>query len=109
MIRFLRRRWRALLILFVLFILAVAVFVRVRMQGPYRDYAVQQAWLSQAEPGAPLQVGAAVRDITPDLEAYDSWVDVDKNSKFEPKKGDTYTDRNGNGDFDFLSTSTQLS
>ena len=41
-----------------------------------------------------------MRDITPELAAYDSWVDADQNSKFEPDKGDTYEDRNGNGDFD---------
>ena len=97
-----RRFRRPLLFALAFLILAVVIFVRVRMHGPYRSYRVAQAWTSQAEPGALLEVGAAMRDITPDLSAYDSWVDADQNSKFEPEKGDTYTDRNGNGEFDFV-------
>ena len=100
MFRFLRRR--PIISAFLLLLLASAIFVRVRMQGPYRDYRVDQAWVSQAASDEPLLVGAAMRDITPDLAAYDSWVDADQNSKYEPDKGDTYEDRNGNGDFDFV-------
>jgi len=86
-------------------VLTVAISVRVRMHGPYRDYRVDTEFLS-FPPGAldspQLQVGVAKRDITPDLAQFDPWVDADGNSKFEPEKGDTYTDRNGNGDFDFV-------
>ena len=53
------------------------------------------------QPGT-LEVGVAKRDITPLMDTYDTWVDADNNSKFEPDKGDTYTDKNGNGKFDFV-------
>jgi hypothetical protein len=86
-------------------VLALGVFVRVRMQGPYRDYRVDTEFIS-ARPGeaeaTPLYVGVAVRDITPDLSRFDPWVDRNKDSRYEPEKGDTYEDRNGNGDFDFV-------
>jgi hypothetical protein len=54
------------------------------------------------QPAASLLVGVATRDITPDLANFDPWADADGNSRFEPEKGDTFTDRNGNGDFDFV-------
>lgn len=100
MFRFFRRR--PIITAFFLLLVGVAIFVRVRMHGPYRDYRVSQAWVSQAPADEALLVGAAMRDITPELAAYDLWVDTDQNSKFEPDKGDTYEDRNGNGDFDFV-------
>ncbi len=85
-----------------LFMVGVFVVVRVRMHGPYRDYRVDAEFNSaKAGPGL-LYVGVAKREITPDLSKFDSWVDTDGNSKFEPEKGDTYEDRNGNGDFDFV-------
>ncbi|MEM7385924.1 MAG: hypothetical protein AAF514_13360, partial [Verrucomicrobiota bacterium] len=69
------------------------------MQGPFRDYRMNRAFVSES---GGFEVGVSVRDITPDLAEYDSWVDVDGNSEFEPEKGDTWEDRNGNGDFDFV-------
>ncbi len=86
-------------------LLGSAVFVRIQMHGPYRDYRVDTEFHSFTDgptAGGPLYVGVATRDITPDLAKFDSWVDADGNSKFEPEKGDTYEDRNGNGDFDFV-------
>ncbi len=58
------------------------------------------------EPGAwaqvrQLEVGVAVRDITPNMHEKDTWTDVDNNNKFDPKI-DTWEDRNGNGDFDLV-------
>jgi hypothetical protein len=75
-----------------------------RSIGPYRSYRadmMKPAPGQGVQPGT-LEVGVAKRDITPLMETYDSWVDADNNSKFEPKKGDTYTDKNGNGTFDFV-------
>jgi hypothetical protein len=46
-----------------------------------------------------LEIGVAMRDITPDFADYDPWVDVNQNGKFDPGE-DTYEDRNGNGRFD---------
>jgi hypothetical protein len=45
-----------------------------------------------------FHAGFGRADITPTL--VDRWVDVDRNSKFEPKKGDRFIDVNGNGKFD---------
>ena len=100
MFRFLRRH--PIITAFLVLLLVVGIFIRIRMQGPYRTYHVSQSWVSQAEPDAPLLVGAAMRDITPDLAAYDGWTDKDGNTKFEEDEGDTYEDRNGNNDFDLV-------
>ncbi|HAV65107.1 MAG TPA: hypothetical protein DCY13_22395 [Verrucomicrobiales bacterium] len=92
-----------------LFILMLALgafaLIRVRMHGPFRDYRVDVELHSLAgglAANAPLYVGVARRDITPDLARFDPWTDKDGNSKFEREKGDTYQDRDGNGDFDFV-------
>ena len=75
-----------------------------RSIGPYRSYRADKMKpaLGQALPTGALGVGVAKRDITPLMDTYDPWVDADNNGKFEPKKGDTYTDKNGNGTFDFV-------
>ena len=80
------------------------LWVRARMEGPFRDYRADAAFTSSSESGdgSGLRVGVGVREITPKLDAYDPWRDVDGNSKFEPEKGDTWEDRNGNGTFDFV-------
>lgn len=49
-------------------------------------------------PASPLKAGFAAVPITPEVP--DRWEDKDKNHKYEPKKGDTFTDGNGNGKFD---------
>ena len=85
-------------------ILVLASFLGYRTIGPYRSY---RADIMKLAPGQSVQtdtleVGVARRNITPHLDEYDPWVDADNNGRFEPKKGDTYTDRNGNGTFDFV-------
>ena len=82
--------------------LIVAVVVAWRAKGPYRSYrlnVLETAATKGAEPGA-LEIGVAVRDITPDLSQYDPWEDVDGDNRYRPEKGDTYTDANNNGRFD---------
>jgi neutral/alkaline ceramidase-like enzyme len=72
-----------------------------RMRGPYHDYELDfmvPDAQGTASPGG-LRVGVAKRDISPVLEAYDSWTDVNNNGKFD-KKVDSFIDRNGNGKFD---------
>lgn len=71
------------------------------MRGPYHNYELD---VLAPEPGAhaqvgTLEIGVAMRDITPNLDNYDPWVDVNENGKFDPGI-DTYTDINGNGKFD---------
>jgi hypothetical protein len=45
-----------------------------------------------------MQAGFAAVTITP--EYMEPWNDVDSNARYEPRKGDTYEDLNGNGEFD---------
>ena len=92
-------------VVLVLLILALAltIYIRIQMQGPHRDYAVDyvlpapDAW----EDVGDLEVGVAVRDITPDLDTKDTWTDMNQDNKFDPDV-DTWEDRNGNGDFDLV-------
>jgi len=85
-------------------LLLLALWLGYRSIGPYRSYradVMRPAAGQMVSPGV-LEVGAAKRDITPLMDTYDPWVDADNNGKFEPGKGDTYTDRNGNGTFDLV-------
>jgi hypothetical protein len=72
-----------------------------RTRGPHHDYALDFLIPAEdaAEPAGQLLVGVAKRDVTPNMELYDPWVDVNGNSKFDDGI-DTYEDRNGNGEFD---------
>jgi len=72
-------------------------------RGPLRDYAIDftlpqgGAWTDLG----PLEVGAAKREVTPDLNQVDPWVDVNEDGAFDPAI-DRYDDQNGNGTFDFV-------
>ncbi len=52
-----------------------------------------------AGPGT-LEGGFAKVDITPS--DFETWEDVNGNSKFDPKIGDRFIDKNGNGKFDAI-------
>jgi hypothetical protein len=47
-----------------------------------------------------LQAGFAKVDITP--RNFETWTDVNGDSRFKPEDGDTYEDANGNGKFDAI-------
>jgi hypothetical protein len=85
-------------------VLLLALWLGYRSIGPYRSYRADMMKPAPGQGGQPgtLEVGVAKRDITPLMDAYDTWVDADNNGKFEPEKGDTYTDKNGNGTFDLV-------
>jgi hypothetical protein len=83
-------------------LLAFCLFLGYRSIGPWRFY---RADLVKPAPGTPitpgvLKVGVAKRDITPDLSKYDVFEDVNNNNKYEPDKGDSFKDTNGNGKVD---------
>src|ERR1039457_6288821 len=84
--------------------LLLGLWLGYRSIGPYRSYRadMMKPAPGQALPSDELQVGVAGRDITPLMDTYDPWVDAHNNGKFKPKKGDTYTDKNGNGTFNFV-------
>jgi hypothetical protein len=92
----------SLLLSFTVLLLLATVFVGYRSVGPYRGYQVDLLKPAPAAPVGPLEVGVAKRDITPHMDDYDPWVDANHNGEFDPEKGDTYTDKNGNGTFDLV-------
>ena len=97
---FKRHKIVSVLLLLVVLILG---FLAYRMKGPNRSYRVS---LDLPAAGAPapgvLEVGVAMRDITPDLSAYDSWTDANDDGKFNESDGDTWQDTNGNGKRDLV-------
>ncbi len=97
-------------IVFLLLLLFLAGFVVWRMRGPYRSYRLDFVKTGSGAPGV-LEVGVAKRDITPNLNLYDTFNDADNDNKYRPATGllshidaakgpDTYVDRNGNRKFD---------
>ncbi len=91
----------ALLVLVVVFVVLPFLWLQARARGPHHSYELD---FTLPEPGSALapgvlEVGVANRDITPMMDQYDPWVDVNDNNKYDPDV-DTYTDRNGNGKFD---------
>lgn len=97
---FVRRHWILSPLVFLLLLLVA--FLGYRIKGPYRFYRadlMKPAPGASVEPGQ-LEVGVAKRDITPDLSKYDTWTDADNDGRYNPDKGDTYQDVNGNGKFD---------
>ncbi len=98
LLRLLRRHW--ILSTLLVINLALILFVGYRMKGPYRFYKVDFVNTGNGEAPGTLEVGVAKVDITPDMSQYDPWTDADNNGRYDPDKGDTYEDRNGNGKFD---------
>ncbi|MCX8065180.1 MAG: hypothetical protein N3G21_08405 [Candidatus Hydrogenedentes bacterium] len=72
-----------------------------RMRGPYHNYTLDFLIPDPSSNPTPsiLEVGVAKRDITPVLELFDPWEDVNNNGKFDPGV-DRFEDRNKNGRFD---------
>ncbi len=94
---------KVLLIILAVFIVIILGFVGMalyHMQDRNPDYNLD---ISLPDKGADsdigiLRVGLAKVPITPDI--VDTWVDADSNARYEPDKGDTFIDNNGNGEFD---------
>lgn len=103
------RRHKILATFCILFLAVLAVLVY-RMIGPYRSYTLDVIKTGTGAPAA-LQVGVAKRDITPDMDRLDTFVDADDDNAYRPNTGfyshfakfagpDSYVDRNKNGKFD---------
>ncbi len=71
-------------------------------RGPFHGYRADLIAPDAATATAPgtLRVGVAIRDVTPNLFRYDTFVDKDGNNKYNPDKGDYFEDTNGNGKVD---------
>ena len=77
-------------------ILAIVVFSYSNTHDKNSDYSLDLTIRSAGD--APIRTGFSAITITPEIP--DRWHDNDNNAKYEPKKGDTYDDLNGNGKFD---------
>ena len=83
--------------------LGLAVLLFITSRGTDRDYAIDYTlplnneWTKIGS----LEVGVGIRDVTPVMENYDTWTDIDGDGSYNPKV-DEYLDRNGNGIFDFI-------
>ena len=79
------------------------VFFYATSRGLHRKYKIDYTipainnWPSVGN----LQVGIGVRQITPLMEYYDTWTDINGNGAYEPDI-DTYEDVNGNDTFDLV-------
>ncbi len=83
-------------IVLLVLILGIVIFAYSNMRDKHSGYSLD---LDIRQTGdAPLKVGFAAVTITPEIP--DRWHDNDGNFRYEPDKGDTYDDLNGNGKFD---------
>jgi hypothetical protein len=83
-------------ILFLTLVLFVAGLFIYRIRDRSRGYDLDLALVDHQ--ARSLWAGVAKQKITPEL--VDTWYDADQNGRFEPAKGDTIIDRNGNHQFD---------
>lgn len=97
----LRTALKAGLLLLLVAGVALTLWVRSRMQGPFHDYELDALSPAATVPPGTLEAGVAVRDISPPLDMYDPWVDKDGDHLFDAGM-DSWEDRNGNGRFDTL-------
>lgn len=81
-------------LLVVLIVLSLFGYNNLRDRNP--GYSIDLT-IESKEPQI-MRAGFAAVTITP--EYMEPWNDVDSNARYEPKKGDTYEDLNGNGKFD---------
>ena len=81
--------------LLVLLLLA-CIYSYTNMRDRHPGYSIDLK-IESKEPGV-MRAGFAAVTITP--EYMEPWNDMDNNARYEPKKGDTYEDLNGNGKFD---------
>ena len=75
-------------------ILFLIGFINLRDTHPGYEVDIK---VENSRPGA-IYAGFSALSITPQY--FEPWSDVDNNGKYEPRKGDTYEDLNGNGKFD---------
>lgn len=84
-----------LIFLIIATVTSICVYVSIQFRDRFPDYQVNQTSYSNANS---FEAGFAKVDITPT--DFETWEDVDKDSKYNPKNGDQFIDKNGNGRFD---------
>ena len=89
-----------ILIAFIVLILifVIIIFINIRDRHPGYELNLILPEKGTRVSGKQFQVGLAKVTITPDVQ--DTWSDVDHNARYEPDKGDSFIDKNGNGKFD---------
>ena len=87
---------KTLRVLFAVLVILLFLFGYNNLRDRNPGYRVDLAIVNR-EP-AVMCAGFAAVKITPKY--MEPWNDVDGNARYEPKKGDTYEDLNGNGSFD---------
>ena len=80
----------------IVLIVALSLYGYSNIRDRHRGYHIDLK-IENKEPGV-MRAGFAAVTITP--EYFEPWNDVDSNARYEPDKGDTYEDLNGNGKFD---------
>ncbi len=92
---------RGTLIVLLVLIIGLGGWLWTRMRGPHPNYRVDLMLPTAESMEAPgrLKVGVAKRSIAPIFDNYDTWTDVNGNTKYD-EGVDTYVDRDGNGRFD---------
>ena len=76
-------------------LVAILVYAGYQFRDRHSDY---QTDISLYSPAATVQAGFSKVDLTPT--DFETWEDVDGDSKYDPEKGDRFIDANGNGEFD---------
>jgi hypothetical protein len=87
---------KILVVFFILVLLALFMWCGSNMKDRHKGYTADIT--VRGKGNHPLMAGFAALPITPDVP--DRWNDLNHNSKYEPDRGDTYTDGNGNDIFD---------
>lgn len=77
-------------------LLMVVLVVKFQTRDRHPGYKLDLT-ITGNNPGQ-IRTGFAAVSITPVIQ--DTWNDADNNARYEPKKGDTFNDNNGNGKFD---------
>lgn len=83
-------------VLFLLFILFIG-FGWVQFQDRHSGYEID---LRLSSDSGPIMAGFSKVDITPAY--FETWKDADGDSRYNPEKGDTFEDSNGNCKFDAI-------
>jgi len=85
------------LISILLLFTGITIYAWYQFRDRHPDYRVDLTLFSRS---GPFEAGFAKVDITPT--DFETWEDVDGDSKYDPEKGDKYVDKNGNGMFDAI-------
>jgi len=86
----------AVIAVLILFVLVVLLY---NIRDRHRGYSLDLHLPEQPE-AAPLRVGLSRISITPDLP--DRWIDADHNARYQPDRGDSFIDGDGDNQFDAI-------